>query len=726
MKYLFIIAFTFCVTQVLGQKSITINDLPDEGSILSKNWKWHPGDNPAWANPTFNDQNWPKFVPTEPIQILPQLLKAQIGWFRRPIKVSSALSNRPLYLKIRQMGASEIYLDGKLVHKLGVVSTNPKQEITQTHAEFIPITFPDTNQHILAVRFSFTKANFYYPGTDKSIFQLRVVDIKESGEKMFTKSRQTTGITCLCIGIFLVFSILHFSFFASNRKQKVSFWLGFTMLFLAISFSSNLLENNHNLIVYQQINELITLIFFYAGVLSINISLYLYLSQPFRFFFYLQAAVMIGSLFCIILGIELPFFVEIWLSYLLIFIDFIRVSVLADKRRNPNAKVPIYSLLTVGVCFAVVILFSLLLGLLVQNTKILDSFAEVFIIFAVTLFLIMCLSIPVGLSFSLVREYSRTHKALNKKIQEIETLSAKSLAQEQEKQQILAAQNELLERQVNERTAELHESIEHLKTTQAQLIQSEKLASLGELTAGIAHEIQNPLNFVNNFSELSMELLQELQEAKDKGQEPELEEELLSDISQNLGKINHHGKRASSIVKGMLEHSRQSTGKRELTDLNQLTDEYLRLAYHGLRAKNNSFNSEYTLIVDENIPKIGVIPQDIGRVLLNLINNAFYAVYQRSLIDSKKLYHPKVTVTTKAIDNQIEISIQDNGTGMSEAIKTKVFQPFFTTKPTGEGTGLGLSLAYDIVTKGHGGTIKMESVEGEGTTFTVCIPCSFS
>ncbi len=731
MKYLFTIAFTFCVTQVLGQKSITINALPDEGSILAKNWKWHSGDNAAWANPNFNDQNWTKFVPTENIRSLPQLLEAQIAWFRRPIKVASVLANRPLYLNIRQIGASEIYLDGKLVHKLGVVSANPKLEITRTHAEFIPITFPDTNQHVLAVRFSFTKANFYYPGTGRSIFQLRVVDIKESGEKLFTKSRQTTGITCLCIGIFLIFSILHFSFFASNRKQKVSFWLGFTMLFLAISFFSSLLENNYNLIVYQQINELITLVFFYAGVFSINISLYLYLSQPFRFFFYLQVVVMIGSLFCIIFGIELPYFVEIWLYYLLIFIDFIRVSVLADKRRNPNAKVPIYSLLTVGVCFAIVILFSLFLGLLVQDSKISESYAEVFIIFAVTLFLIMCLSIPVGLSLSLVREYSRTHKALNKKIREIEALSAKSLAQEQEKQQILAAQNELLEQQVKERTAELHDSIEHLKTTQAQLIQSEKLASLGELTAGIAHEIQNPLNFVNNFSEVSVEIAKELKEERIKVEperDEELENELLNDLIQNQEKISYHGKRASGIVKGMLEHSRMSTGERELTDLNQLADEYLRLSYHGLRAKDKTFNADYELITNEKLPKVNVVQQEIGRVFLNLINNAFYAVNERSKLGETG-YRPQVTVSTKALLGAglsgVEISVQDNGMGMSEATKTKIFQPFFTTKPTGEGTGLGLSLAYDIVTKGHGGTITVESVEGEGTRFSVCIPYSF-
>ena len=275
---------------------------------------------------------------------------------------------------------------------------------------------------------------------------------------------------------------------------------------------------------------------------------------------------------------------------------------------------------------------------------------------------------------------------------------------------------------LNEQKEKVEQTLKTLQSTQAQLIQKEKLASLGELTAGIAHEIQNPLNFVNNFSELSVDLAQELNEEIDK--EPinkEFVKELMGDLTQNQEKINHHGKRAASIVKGMLEHSKASTGERELTDINQLADEYLRLSYHGLRAKDNHFNSDYELIMDENLPKIEVVPQEMGRVLLNLLNNAFYAVNERKK-QADLHYQPKVTVTTQTIDNQIKISVADNGTGIPDSIKAKIFQPFFTTKPTGEGTGLGLSLAYDIVTKGHGGTLEVESVEGQGTTFTVKIP----
>ena len=268
----------------------------------------------------------------------------------------------------------------------------------------------------------------------------------------------------------------------------------------------------------------------------------------------------------------------------------------------------------------------------------------------------------------------------------------------------------------------LETTLSNLKSTQAQLIQSEKMASLGELTAGIAHEIQNPLNFVNNFSELSVDLADELD---DEIRKPELDRDLIADLTKdiksNQEKINHHGKRASSIVKGMLEHSRISTGKKEPTDINALADEYLKLAYQSLRAKDKDFNATLETDFDATLPEINVVSQDIGRVLLNLITNAFYAVNERSKKDESD-YVPTVSVTTELTANtQLLIAVKDNGSGIPDAIKDKIFQPFFTTKPTGQGTGLGLSLAYDIV-KAHGGTIECESFEGLGCTFVLKLP----
>ncbi len=265
----------------------------------------------------------------------------------------------------------------------------------------------------------------------------------------------------------------------------------------------------------------------------------------------------------------------------------------------------------------------------------------------------------------------------------------------------------------------LEKTLSDLKSTQAQLIQSEKMASLGELTAGIAHEIQNPLNFVNNFSEVNKEMLAEMREEIQRKNFDEVSS-IAKDVEENEQKINHHGKRADAIVKGMLQHSRQTSGIKELTDINALCDEYLRLSYHGLRAKDKDFNATMKTDFDGSIGKINIVPQDIGRVLLNLYNNAFYAVSEKA---KKKPngYEPAISVTTKKLNNIVELTVRDNGNGIPQKIVDKIFQPFFTTKPTGEGTGLGLSLSYDII-KAHGGEIRVETKEGEGSKFVIELP----
>jgi signal transduction histidine kinase len=245
------------------------------------------------------------------------------------------------------------------------------------------------------------------------------------------------------------------------------------------------------------------------------------------------------------------------------------------------------------------------------------------------------------------------------------------------------------------------------------------MASLGELTAGIAHEIQNPLNFVNNFSEVNDELISELVDEVDKGNTEEVKT-IANDIKQNLEKINHHGKRADSIVKGMLQHSRVSTGQKEPTEINKLADEYLRLSYHGMRAKDKTFNATLKTDFDISMGKINVVPQEIGRVLLNLFNNAFYAVMEKKKTQNEN-YDPIVSVCTKKVDGKIELRVKDNGVGVPQKVVDKIFQPFFTTKPTGQGTGLGLSLSYDII-KAHGGEIKVETNEGEGAEFIIQLP----
>ncbi|WP_432410505.1 sensor histidine kinase [Rasiella sp. SM2506] len=297
------------------------------------------------------------------------------------------------------------------------------------------------------------------------------------------------------------------------------------------------------------------------------------------------------------------------------------------------------------------------------------------------------------------------------------------------------------QKSIEESNKALTDSLAELKAAQAQLIQAEKMASLGELTAGIAHEIQNPLNFVNNFSDVSKELLEEMLEELKNGDIEEVNA-IANDVIQNLEKILHHGKRADGIVKGMLQHSRTSKGEKEVTDMNVLVDEYLRLAYHGLRAKDKTFNATLETAYDATIGKAQIVPQDIGRVVLNLITNAFYACTEKKKVplapEGGKAFEAKVIVSTKRISplrlasdeggtternalGGIEISVKDNGNGIPATVLEKIFQPFFTTKPTGQGTGLGLSLSYDIV-KAHGGELKVQTKEGEGTEFIISLP----
>jgi signal transduction histidine kinase len=288
-----------------------------------------------------------------------------------------------------------------------------------------------------------------------------------------------------------------------------------------------------------------------------------------------------------------------------------------------------------------------------------------------------------------------------------------------QKQRVVQAERQKAQKKELEQAKEIEKAYHQLQETQSQLIHSEKMASLGELTAGIAHEIQNPINFVNNFSEVNKELLTEMKDEIEKGNINEVKS-IADDIIDNEEKINHHGKRAEAIVKGMLQHSRTSSGQKEPTNINALAEEYLRLAYHGFRAKDKSFNATIKTEFDNSIGKINMIPQDIGRVILNLINNAFYAVTEKKK-QMAEGYEPTVTVTTLKHNDKVGIKVKDNGNGIPQKVLDKIFQPFFTTKPTGQGTGLGLSLSYDIV-KAHGGELKVEAKEGEGAEFIIQLP----
>jgi signal transduction histidine kinase len=710
-----------CFSQDTIPHLFVLDSLPAQGVLLDKGWKFHPSDNMDWADSDFNDTEWQEINPTLDIYDLPQVRQAGMGWFRLHLSVNSSLRNKTIALMINQMGASEIYLNGDLIHRFGTVSpqTNQVQTYDPLGQPFL-INLSESPLQVLAVRFA-TKRNIpfiQFIGNVNACLVVRVnrIDQVLRGGLPYDIN---FAINYMQIGLFLILALLHLSFFLFYPKQRANLY------FFIFSFTSLLnwlgyrlaYDQVHNIEVRAYLLIVIALLYFLFTLYSLK-AIYALFEHP-------KGWVYWALVTCFFISIPLLFWpyrggyifgyvVFTFLAYL----ESLKITIIGLKKKKRGARIIASGAL--AFLFFYIISNLIFFHIIPAGPNFLMGHIS---------FVLAYSSLPISISLYLSLEFAFTSRSLEAKLIEVQQLSAQTIAQEQEKRQILATQNETLEKQVVQRTSELshqkeelQSTLEHLKATQTQLIQSEKMASLGELTAGIAHEIQNPLNFVNNFSEVSRELVEELrQEHRKPEPDTDLEADLLNDLKQNLEKIHHHGKRADSIVKGMLQHSRASSGEKQPTDINTLVDEYLRLSYHGLRAKDKDFNAQFELKADPGLGKVEIVPQEIGRVLLNLFNNAFYAVNQKKY-QLNGQYQPQVIVSTRKLGSKIEISVKDNGTGIPESVQQKIFQPFFTTKPTGEGTGLGLSLSYDIITKGHGGEIRVESKEGEGSEFVVYLP----
>ncbi|WP_037298751.1 ATP-binding protein [Runella limosa] len=703
MKYYLFIFLFWITTRVDAQiSSLQVDSLPATGVPFDKGWSWRPEN--------AKDTVWKPIDVSLPFSENPNFASSKVSWLRLILTIDSSLCQRPLALLTRQTGASEIYLNGKLIRQLGKVSEDPTSEITSSTAlgSISYLVFPKTGTYTLTVRHSYTSSPTFFQKlfpSKKVMFEATLIEPTGRFEKAFQSGRYVAWYNWSLAGLFLVMAVLHFILYLYNTTKSYNRTFALCLLFATLHFvvGDGLFGISHPFTA-----SLLTFaysLFISLYILILCYTIISYLQQPISWFFKVLGVVFLTVTSVSILTPDAPLTQYIYYGSILgLLVEVVRKVVLARKSNQRDSRSLILS-------FVLMIVFLSARLLIISGTIQVGSVQN----WANFLMIAFYACTPLTLSMLIARSISTTEKELQSKLKEVEELSL-------EKQRILSQQNDLLEKQVAERTSALTQSLKHLKATQQQLIQSEKLASLGELTAGIAHEIQNPLNFVNNFSEVSVELLDELKsERTKKERDEELENEILDDIFQNLEKINYHGKRASSIVTGMLQHSRASTGKKEPINLNTLADEYLRLSYHGLRAKDKSFNAKMNTFLDESLPKVNVIPQDFGRVLLNLINNAFYAVQAKGKLEIKD-YSPTVSVHTQATEQGIVIKVEDNGTGIPEELKSKIFQPFFTTKPTGQGTGLGLSLAYDIVTKGHGGTIELDSIEGEGTTFIITLP----
>jgi len=687
-----------------------LSKIPPEGLKLCKGWKFKAGDNPEWARQDYNDKGWTYIDPTRELHRLSDVREAGIGWFRLQMQVDSAFLGEMLSMVVSNMGASEIYLNGQLLYQFGRVSRDYREEETRFFTNhLLTLKLGRQTAQVIAVRYSFNRRNLYLKFTfARPVFRVVLKESNQAFDDHIKEDGFESTLRSIRVSFYLPLGFLLVFLFYSFRLQKEYLYSGiFCFCFFGAIVMHKFAELETITVSLTNYLLLATQVLYIVGSLSFIYGAYILYKQKRGWFYFV---LVLYSLLII------PFYFVSYdwsglfnLCFLAVInFEFFRLNLLAVRRRRPGALV-----LFITSSLLVLTLMSLVWLDFMEKDKLSALLQSISFI------------IPgIGLSLFFAGEFARTGSALQSRVTEVEQLSQKMIEKEKEKQQILGTQNETLEKQVRARTAELSQSLKDLKETQIQLIQREKMASLGELTAGIAHEIENPLNFVNNFSEVNIELAGELKTGLNNSALP-IEErnnlvEIVDDITKNQEKINHHGKRADAIVKGMLQHSRVSSGQKEPANINALADEYLRLSYNAIRAKDKSFQANIQIDFDESIGKFPIIQQDIVRAFVNLFNNAFYAVNEKRKLIGES-YEPTVCISTKKLIDIIQIKVKDNGMGIPQKVLDKIFQPFFTTKPTGQGTGLGLSLTYDIV-KTHGGEIKVDTTEGEFAEFIIHLP----
>jgi two-component system, NtrC family, sensor kinase len=687
-------------------------------------WLFKQGNDTLWANPQLNTTGWKPMKPTEINTGMADDNGRVEGWFRIKIKLDSSFNGITPGIRIGRWTAIDLYVDGKKIKSYGNTGELTYAEHPAIFEKPTEVKLLPGNIHVIALHL----VDYVSP--------LHFRKLKsEVGDKVLNQLIRITGED----------SLLHSVRYVQEVTNYTSAWIS-VMVLLSFLFWLLYFQNS------DQGNLL--LIAVYATGIALNVLLLAKAESrggisfgTYSLFYYVSnfTGRLSGALIPILLARIFNRSVNNWLIGIVVLIGLMDVVDVIFL----NQQFALY-ILTVLICVCGYYIISSWKGLKGAQWYVVMGLVSILIfsllymkdystyktsIFPKALLYgsFIYLSLPVFLMIYVASRFREIISDVRKHAKHVLQLS-------EEKREQAIKQKDLLESEVARQTVELRSSLETLKATQSQLIQSEKMASLGELTSGIAHEIQNPLNFVNNFSEVSKELIAEMKEELVVGS-LQSAVEIADDISQNLEKINHHGKRADAIVKGMLQHSRTSTGQKEPADINALCEEYLRLAYHGMKAKDNTFNVGFNTEFDPNLGLVSVVTQDFGRVLLNLINNAFYAVHEKVKSETANVkgetadvrdapshvspftshYQPLVTVSTKNLGDKVEVMVKDNGNGIPDAIKEKIFQPFFTTKPTGQGTGLGLSLSYDIV-KAHGGVLKVETNEEAGSSFIILLP----
>ena len=674
-----------------------------------------------WTYISVNNFDWDKEEKSESeeTKIDIRLLKEQTpaDWtgaaiFKTEFQVDPSLFGKEVSIFGKLRGAAEIYVNGELVVKAGKIGQNKREEKAVGNLPFVVFELAEQATQIVEIRYTNFATEKYWntshTGLDLSLgLPTKVEEIISADLNEFQAEISRYHFI---FGFMVALGLLHLILFGFYPIEIANLTCAIFFFCLSGIFLSGIFfrpavapEELSGLLLWKGV-------FHIFAAIVLQFFIYQIMNKKFNWLPYLNLVV---GLIVLVITIQDPV-ANSSISYFFFMLTMtIGLILLINARIVHNMK----GTNIIFICFLVS--FILVFPGLLKATfslSILWSDKLFFMNFAT-------ITAAAGYSFYLARGVSITNRQLSEKLRENMKLTQEKLKSEKEKQHLIEKQKELLEQEVADRTIELSNSLATLKKAQAQLIQQEKLASLGELTAGIAHEIQNPVNFINNFSELSIELIDELKEENEKdveARDEEMMDDILSDLQSNLEIITKHGKRADAIVKGMLAHSSAGKGEKQKINLNTLIEEYLKLSLHGMASNDKDFRGNYQIHLATELPKVNVVPQDIGKVMLNLINNAFYVVNERAKSAGSE-YKPLVTIETKQLDGSIEILVTDNGNGIPLKIRDKILQPFFTTKPTGDGTGLGLSLSYDIV-KAHDGDLSFESEEGIGTTFKVVLP----
>jgi signal transduction histidine kinase len=665
-------------------------------------WVFREGNDTTWAGKDLKTRGWQKLKPSE----LSQKYADQNGklecWFRIKIKMNPDLGNQSMGIMIYTWAATDLYVNGNFISSFGSTGLGgrPYHEFSPYGNLPVAANLKGGHEYTIALHIV-DRLSPIPPRRLKSedIFLSALIGITSSayGSYFLRVIKEWTVYNTILIAVSTILCLLFWLLYFQNPLEKNLRLIAIFMTFTAIGFYFQNVAQNDIGMSYTEFlwfnfasNVFISISSAMVPLVLVNIfkrrvtkSLNIFLT------FYFIASVMAGFL-----SNGQGSFVVLSLSSVLF-----ALSIYYLISSWKNLKGAQWSI-------AVGLLVSLVWALMFALTNFENATSPLLYYLSVT-------GYALGFSLSLLVYVSMRFREI---INEVRQHAKQVVQLSEEKKEQALNQQKMLQDEVNRQTAELRTTLTNLKATQSQLVQSEKMASLGELMAGIAHEIQNPLNFINNFSEVNTELIGEMQQEIDGGNLNEIKT-LAKGIQENEQKIGHHGKRADGIVKAMLQHSRNNAGQKELTDINALADEYMRLSYQGFRGKDRSFNTALQTSFDPTIGKINIVPQDIGRVLLNLFNNAFYTLSEKKK-QLGETYEPRVTVATKKTGGKVEISVKDNGLGVPKKLLEKIFQPFFTTKPTGQGTGLGLSLSYDIM-RACGGELKVDSQEGEGTEFLV-------